>query len=153
VRRWLFPVDSGYPIFCTAESVATKEDRKRRVEFYLINRRDEALTRSALIERLRDRVPQTAASPDIVLKLLRGSVDNAYSDEVFNQDKGVLTVPQDSKVVNISIDQMAPRAMLRVVIEVSGLIEHPGTPYTRATRSGVHSLFDVEQFQESCYSK
>ena len=153
VRSFLFPVDSGYPLWCTAEAYARANDSDLHAEIYVVNRTDEELTKDKLLERLEEHAAGSNTSPDITSAFMRqqGTIAQASSDLDFNRDKGTLTVTHRERSVTIGIDQIQPHAILRVTVVVTGLPERPGVEVTRGMPSAIP--FDISPYQLACYSR
>jgi hypothetical protein len=153
VRRFLFPIDAAYPLWCTAEAYATNSDSDLHLDIYVINRTDEDLNKDKLRERLEDRLPGSDASPDITAEFTsdRGRIANAVADSEFNRDKGSLAVKHTDRTLTIGVDQIQPYAILRATAVVSGLPEHPGTEVTRGMPSRVP--VDMSGYQRACYAR
>ncbi|HXD21528.1 MAG TPA: hypothetical protein VN654_31195 [Vicinamibacterales bacterium] len=150
VRSFLFPIDSGYPLWCTAEAYAKTADPDLHVDVYVINRTDEAFTRDKLLERLDQRA---GASPDITSQFVRGegTIATALPDSEFNRDKGSLSVMHHDRTLTIGVDQIQPHAILKVTAVVTGLPERPGVEITRGMATAIP--FDMSPYQLACYSR
>jgi hypothetical protein len=77
-----------------------------------------------------------------------GTIVSVQADDAFNHDKGEITVSQKANSVLISPRRLAPRAILRVNIDVRGV---PDEQLTRA----VHDLvpFRIQAYENACYTR
>jgi hypothetical protein len=154
VRRFLFNSTVPYPIYCTAETYSSSDDfRSARTELLLINTTDETWSRSKLEHELQNAGDGLGhPSPDLWLHYNRGygTVAQAESD-LTNKDKGEVLVhpPADGEDVVVSPQLFKPRAILRVIIDVTGLQD--GTQITRAEHSIVP--FDMDEYEQGCYTR
>lgn len=159
VRSMLFPSKEieEYPLFCTAEAYKDSSNEKLIVDYYVINRTGEEYTReklSALLKTLNPE-PDRSLSPDIELKYSRsvGQIDTAYADRNFNDIKGDLKVEIDrnqrTKVVMIRINSIAPRAILKATIVVSGLPGFEKLEIHRTTEAAIP--FNISDYKKKCY--
>jgi len=164
VRQALFPpkVVPDYPVFCTAEPHVSSDHSKLMVDFFVVNTSGQEYAREDLVNLLRTHHPDSRApvSPDIELAYSRtvaeqqvGRVEAAYGDKAFNRGKGTLVVEHSEREVFIRIENIAPRAVMKIVIVVAGLpaLESPGADIGRTTKSAVPLAF--RQYEQACYQR
>ena len=151
IRAWLFPPESrDYPIICSAEPVV--EDQKLTIDFFVINRTGREYTGEELSRLLRAGAadPGSTSSPEIVLRYNRsiGKVASAHEDTDFNRDKGLMNVSTKDNDVWISVQQIKPRAIMRIAIEIADL------PDLRATsRMATGAVPFKTDYQDACYRR
>ncbi|BCO08856.1 hypothetical protein GF1_12320 [Desulfolithobacter dissulfuricans] len=146
-----------YPLFCTAEPYLGSGNREMNIDFFIINRTGEPRTREQLIRDLRALNPDAdrTLSPDIELELNREGEVQVLQDKDFNSGKGRLRVVRDpeGQKIKIIVDRIEPRAILKVVIRVSG-VRFVSRKLNRGVKGEVgRVLRNYEQFQDSCYTE
>jgi hypothetical protein len=154
VRRFLFNSTVPYPIYCTAETYSLPDDlTSARTELLLINTTDEIWSRSKLERELLNAGNGLGPpSPDLWLHYKRGygTVVRAESD-MTNGEKGQVDVHTqgDGRNVVVSPQLFKARAILRVIIDVTGLEDR--SPITRAAHNIVP--FRIDEYEQACYTR
>ncbi len=157
IRSFLFPPEAipDYPLYCTAEAYvrAGQSPRTLGVDFFVINRTGESYRREDLQAFLRAHRPdEPTVSPVIHLRYSRaiGKVDSFVFDREFNADKGEVQIVAEGTGLQIVVDYIEPRAVLKISIEIAGLPSLGSV--TRATRGAV-PFDDLETYERGCYSR
>jgi hypothetical protein len=154
VRQWLFgSTVATYPLICAAEPLADATGTKRIVELYIINRTEDEYTREQLQSVLSDALKGsgTSGTPSFSLPYTRGvgTIESAVPDAEFNKSKGELQVVNRGTRVDVNVQSIGSRAILRVLITVAGLPDKQ--PVERIAKSAVPFAFG--QLQDACYGR
>jgi hypothetical protein len=142
----------AYPLICYAEPVATGEEGTRQVEFYVVNLHGDEYTRDELNQLLRTLAPdERPLSADVRLwmKGNEGVIDSVVFDSAFNAGKGSVEVElgDDTRSVELRFERIAQRAIIRVDLYFSGLLDL-GVTIRRTAK--VMVPFDYERLQDGC---
>jgi hypothetical protein len=149
----VFPGDviREYPLICRAEPYLT-DSGEFAVDFFIINRYDDDFTREKLVTFLKSqtRDSSTSPSPEIQLDFTQGfgRIASATEDGHFNSGKGELRVSANERRVTIDVQQIAARALMKVVIIVKDVA---GKPINRMTGAAVPLNF--RPYLDACYSR
>ena len=160
VRGFFFPSETTeYPLYCTAETYVRDDSSGPTlvVDFFIINRTGDEVTRDKLQQGLMERNPDpgTTASPDIQLKYTRqiGTIGRVDLDQDFNAGKGELALKNSGTDVRIVPTYFQPRAIMKVSIVV---VDLPRSSLVGVTRTSQQALLDfpaIEDYQRACYSR
>ncbi len=161
IRNFFFPNEiKEYPLFCIAEAYVKQPDHKLIVEFFIINRTEEILSRQRLIELLQDYNPDpsTPVSPDIELRFNQrqhgGKLGKPYLEEDFNDKKGDVRLDtQQLNVVNITIDKIVERAIMKVSIPIIDIPELAEVAEDIDRTTKVAIPFNYRDYEEGCYKR
>jgi hypothetical protein len=144
----------AYPLICYAEPVDIGEEGKRRVEFYVVNLHGDEYTRDELNQMLRTLSPDDrplSADVRLSMKGNGGTIDSAVSESAFNVGKGSVGVQRsdDARSVELRFERIAQRAIVRVDLYFSGLLDL-GVTIRRTAK--VMVPFDYERLQDGCFA-
>jgi hypothetical protein len=154
VREWLFPpaVANDYPLICAAEPVVDEASQKLKVEFFIINRTGKEYVREDLARILSSNTAQegAASTPEILLTYSRnvGTIGTVHVDENFNKDKGRLSIFTPDKAIQIVVNQIKARAIMRVDIMIDNLPDLGAI--SRMTTAAVPFARD---YLDACYTR
>mgnify|MGYP003583458087 CR=1 FL=1 len=124
VRDWVFaPEVKGYPITCSFKPRIDSERKILVIEGFFINTTDKSLDRKAL-DGLLSASAEAPRSSTIVVRYSAdspGRIVAARAAESFNYFRGKLRVElKENQHVEISIEGIDPRAILKADIEIAG---------------------------------
>jgi hypothetical protein len=134
VGNWLFPPDvvEGYPLICRADPYPGDSAGVLNVDFFIVNANqdNEGFKYAKLQKFISDNHPDpdNTSNPDIILPLRDAGGSKrilaAYPDSSFNGNKGSLDVKitDDAKSVRIRVNEIKANAILKVVMQVSGVM-------------------------------
>jgi hypothetical protein len=159
VRDWLFPpeVIQEYPLFCTAEPYINISNHQLIVDFFIINKTKNGYSRQNLVQILHqlNPDPNLSLSPDIELKYLLplGTMMQPYLEPDFNDGKGniVPTLDENSKTIKIRVNDIKPRAIVKVSIPIAGLPEQESSNIRRTRKDKIPLAYD--DYEEGCYKR
>jgi hypothetical protein len=148
------PVIDKYPIICAAEPYPGLAKDELRTDFFIINRKGKAFTRTDLEVILKNftHYEDTSPSPDIILTVRGAEPFEVLEDGNFNRDKGHITFNSDetNRTIHIRIERIEPRAIIKYTIVVRGL-PYISTELSRMAKSSIH--FDHNRYLDGCYKK
>jgi hypothetical protein len=154
-RNLVFPpeVAKDYPLICRAEPYVAGSG-ELAVDFFIINRSANEFARDDLARFLRGQPTDSSRAPTPSIGLIywreQGKIAAAESDREFNMGKGDLnvSVASDGRKVTIEVQRIVGRAVMKVVIETSGLDLKPVN-----RMSPVAVPFQFQQYQDACYGR